>query len=235
MTVNGQWPRHDRSSAVRQRAVSSRIATLQRRGRRKWLQWTATANVSRGLIYAVARDVTARKHTEETVFAAMRDGIVIMDADGSIRTCNRSAERILGLSSEQIMGRTALDPRWRAIHEDGSPFPAETFPVTVTLRARRPCSGIVMGVYKPDGALTWISINSQPLLDADGVTPGGVVASFEDITERKRTDAALREASAELLRVSAGRSRVEVRGGLGVGSGSWEFRTASSSCVRLCP
>jgi eukaryotic-like serine/threonine-protein kinase len=177
----------------------------------KWLQWTAAADVSRGLIYAAARDVTAQKQAVETihkseelyrtVIAAMQDGIVIVDADGGIRACNGSAERILGLSAEQIMGRTALDSRWRAIHEDGSPFPPETFPVTVTLRTGRPCSNIVMGVYKPDGGLTWISINSQPLLDADGVTLSGVVASLEDITERRRTEEALRQASAELARL----------------------------------
>jgi PAS domain S-box-containing protein len=180
-------------------------------GTYKWLQWTATADVSRGLIYAAARDVTAQRQAEETilkseeryrtVIAAMQDGIVIVDADGSIRSCNNSAERILGLSAAQIIGRTAVDPRWRAIHEDGSPFPAETFPVAVTLRTGRPCTDIVTGVYKPDGALTWISINSRPLLDADGVTLGGVVASFQDITERKRTEAALHEASAELARL----------------------------------
>jgi PAS domain-containing protein len=103
------------------------------------------------------------------------------------------------------MGRTALDPRWRAIHEDGSPFPGETFPVAVTLRTGRPCSNVVMGVYKPDGGLTWISINSQPLLDADGVTLDGAVASFEDITERRRTEAALQQASAELARLGGAR------------------------------
>jgi PAS domain S-box-containing protein len=180
-------------------------------GSYKWLQWTSTPDVGRGLIYAAARDVTEQKQAEEaiqkseeryrTVIAAMQDGIVIADADGGFRSCNDSAERILGLSAEQIMGRTALDARWRAIHEDGSPFPAETFPVTVTLRTGQPCSNIVMGVYKPDGGLTWISINSQPLLDADGVTLSGVVASFEDITERRRTEAALQQASAELARL----------------------------------
>jgi serine/threonine-protein kinase len=204
------------TTAARQIVTGVAVANFTNRyrckdGTYKWLQWTATADVSRGLIYAAARDVTAQRQAEETflallnryrtVIAAMQDGIIIMDADGSIRSCNGSAERILGLSAEQIMGRTALDPRWLAIHEDGSPFPTETFPVTVTLRTGRPCSDIVMGVYKPDGTLTWISINSQPLLDADGVTLGGVVASFEDITERKRTEAALQEASAELARL----------------------------------
>jgi PAS domain S-box-containing protein len=128
----------------------------------------------------------------------MQDGIVILDADGSIRASNGSAERILGLSAEQIIGRTVLAPHWRAIHEDGSPFPGETFPVTVTLRTGQPCSNIIMGVHKPDGALTWISINSEPLFEADGATLGGVVASFEDITERRRTETALRQASIEL-------------------------------------
>ena len=108
----------------------------------RWLSWTATAYPSRQLLYAAARDITERKQAEEaykryqSVIAAMQDGIVIVDADGGIRACNSSAERILGLSAEQIIGRTSLDPRWRAIHEDGSPFPGETFPVAVTLLYR---------------------------------------------------------------------------------------------------
>ena len=144
----------------------------------KWLQWTATPYATRQLIYAAARDITERKQAEEalrkgeeryrSVIAAMQDGILVLDADGSIRACNGSAERILGLSAEQIIGRTALDPRWRAIHEDGSPFPGETFPVAVTMRTGQPCSKIIMGVHKPDGNLTWISINSEPLFEADG-------------------------------------------------------------------
>jgi PAS domain S-box-containing protein len=134
----------------------------------------------------------------------MQNGIVVLDADGNIRACNTSAERILGLSGEQITGRTAVDPRWRAIHEDGSRFPGETFPAVVTLRTGQRCSNIIMGVYKPDGDLTWISINSEPLFEADGVTLGGVVASFEDITERRRSETELNEALAELARLRQG-------------------------------
>ena len=132
----------------------------------KWLQWSAIAFLSRGVIYCAAREITARKQTEEaslkgeeryqSAIAAMQGGVVLLDADGGIRACNTSAERILGLSADQITGRTALDPSWHAIHEDGSPFPAETFPVVVTLRTGEPCSNVVMGVYKPNGELTWI-------------------------------------------------------------------------------
>jgi PAS domain S-box-containing protein len=177
----------------------------------KWLLWTATAYPPRRLVYAGARDVTERKQIEkavrrseelhQSVIAAMQDGIVIVDADGSIRACNGSAERILGLSGEQILGRTAVDSRWRAIREDGSLFPSENFPVVETLRTGRRCSNVILGVYKPGGDLTWISTNSEPLFEADGATLAGVVASFEDITERKRTEAALRQVTSELARL----------------------------------
>ncbi len=158
--------------------------------------------------FGVSRDITQRKQSElalreseeryRSVIAAMQDGIVLLDTDGSIRACNDSAERILGLSADQMMGRTPSDPRWRAIHEDGSPFPGETHPPMVTLRTGQPCSNVIMGVHKPDGTLTWISINSQPLLRADGTTLCGVAASFEDITDRKHVEELLRRTVAEL-------------------------------------
>jgi PAS domain S-box-containing protein len=153
-------------------------------------------------------DITERKSAEEalraseeryrSIIAAMQDGIVLLDTDGSIRACNASAERILGLSADQIMGRTPSDPRWRAIHEDGTPFPGEMHPPMITLRTGQPCSNVVMGVHKPDDRLTWISINSQPLFTADGTTLCGVVASFEDITDRKETEERLQRTAEEL-------------------------------------
>jgi PAS domain-containing protein len=98
------------------------------------------------------------------------------------------------------MGRTPHDPRWRSIHENGSAFPGETHPPITALRTGKPCSDVVMGVHKPDGTLTWITINSQPLFQTDGRTLDGVVASFEDITDRKRSEEALRQAKEQLAR-----------------------------------
>jgi PAS domain S-box-containing protein len=157
---------------------------------------------------AVCRDVTERHRAQEKlrkseeryrrVIAAMEDGIVLLDANGRICECNAAAERILGLSADQMMGRTAVDPRWGAICEDGSAFPEEARPPVVTLRTGQPCSKVIAGVRKPDGSLTWLSINSQPLLDSDGMTMTGVVTCFADITESRLTEERLRQATKEL-------------------------------------
>lgn len=129
-----------------------------------------------------------------SVVAAMSEGILLQSSDTIILACNVAAELILGVSANQIIGRTYLDLDWRAIHEDGSLFPMETHPALVTLRTGQPFSGVIMGIYKAAGDLRWISINSQPLRGRGDVLPYAVVTSFTDITERQQHERALLEA-----------------------------------------
>ncbi|MBW4576675.1 MAG: PAS domain S-box protein [Aphanothece sp. CMT-3BRIN-NPC111] len=144
---------------------------------------------------------SALQESEEryrSVVTAMHEGIVLHQTDGSILTCNPSAERILGLSAEELVGRTSLDLYWRTVHPDDSLFPQENYPVTLTLRTGKPCSNVVMKVHKPDGGLSWISVNSQPLCSPGETIPYAVVASFSDITAQKLAEAALQQANETL-------------------------------------
>jgi PAS domain S-box-containing protein len=128
-----------------------------------------------------------------TLLSALDEGIVVMNAEAVILHCNRSAERILGLTAEEMAGRTTHDPRWQPIHEDGSPFPGDTHPVSVSLRTGQPQHNVIMGVRKPTGELTWISINSRALAYEGENKPYAVVASFTDITDQRRLEAQLRQ------------------------------------------
>jgi hypothetical protein len=40
---------------------------------------------------------------------------------------------LLGLTEDQLLGKTSFDPEWKVIHEDGSPFPGDTHPVPVAI------------------------------------------------------------------------------------------------------
>ncbi|AFY56504.1 PAS domain S-box [Rivularia sp. PCC 7116] len=161
--------------------------------------------------YGIVQDISEYKQVElelreskeryRSVVKSMHEGVVIQQADGTIISCNASAQKILGLSAEQIKGRNSVDPRWRTIHEDGSPFPGETHPAMVALHTGKPCLYTVMGVYKPNGKLTWILINSEPLFLPGQNLPYRVVTSFSDITRRKEAEEKIKE-QAQLLDIT---------------------------------
>ena len=120
-------------------------------------------------------------------------GILIYGADGVLRDANTAALRILDLDRDELVPRLSGAVPWPIVHEDGSPFPGPQHPSMVTLRTGEAQRGVVMGVHKPAGELTWISINSQPLFAPGAERPCAVVVSFSDITTRKQADESLRQ------------------------------------------
>ena len=135
----------------------------------------------------------SRKNTVPS--SALGEGIVMQGADGKIMACNPAAESILGLTLAQMQGMDSVDPRWRSVRPDGSPFPGEEHPAMVTLRTGKPQRNVEMGVHKPTGELAWLNINSEPMFSSGQSSPSAVVASFADITARKRTISALQESN----------------------------------------
>jgi len=146
----------------------------------------------------IAKDITEQKEAElelhntktrlDTTFNSIIEGIVIQDMQGVIISSNPSAERILGLSVDQMNGVSSIDPLWKCIHEDGSPFPGETHPAMEALRTGKSVHHVTMGVHKPDGSLSWINVNAD-LLEKEQ----GVVCTFSDITNRKLAEQELQQ------------------------------------------
>ncbi len=148
------------------------------------------------------RDITERKKAEEeyrNLFETMAQGVVYQDSEGNIISANPAAERMLGLTVDQMKGRTSRHPEWKAIREDGSPFPGEEHPAMVALRTGEEVRDVVMGVYHPEKEdHVWININALPRFREGEEEPYQVYTTFEDITERKRAEDKLRERVKEL-------------------------------------
>ncbi|MFZ5496234.1 MAG: PAS domain S-box protein [Verrucomicrobiota bacterium] len=156
-------------------------------------------------------DITARHLAEQAlvesqrqlsdIFRSMAEGLVLLDPQGLIIEGNAAAENILGLPRSQLIGLFSSDPRWQALNEDGTPCPPDRHPVTVTRLTGRSCRDVVIGVRRADGTRRWVSVNTEAILD-ERAQWKAVVASFADVTERKRAAQALAE-SEERMRLFA--------------------------------
>lgn len=127
----------------------------------------------------------------DALVGAIDAGVVVHDATGTIRSANPAAERILGLSAEQLLGLTAADPRWRATFDDGRVAdPAET-PSAVALATGVPVTGVVMHIDRVGEEPAVVTVAAVPLRDDDSGEITGVVVSFIDITASRRSRDAL--------------------------------------------
>ena len=103
-------------------------------------------------------------------------GILVQLADGSIKSCNRDAEKILGYSAEKMIGVAASNI---AIAFGNSKS------VLTALETGQSYDREVK-FYQPDGSLVWLSLTSQPLFSGDSDRQSEVVTTFKDITAQKR-------------------------------------------------
>lgn len=159
---------------------------------------------------AILNDITEKKRAEEalreseemyrTLFETMAQGVVYQDADGKIISANPASQRILGLTLSQMQGRTSIAPSWKAVREDRSEFTGKTHPSMLALKTGREVRNTIMGIFHPqDNQYHWINIYAVPQFRPGEKKPYQVYTTFEDITERKRVEEALRE-SEEMLR-----------------------------------
>ncbi len=74
-----------------------------------------------------------------------------------------------------------MDPNWKSIKEDGSPFPGEEHPAMVSLRTGKSVLGVTMGLILPAGEMRWIKINSVSIFSKNKAR---VLSTFSDITSQ---------------------------------------------------
>ena len=136
---------------------------------------------------AVQTDITEQVIARQRLRAlldALPTGVVEEDASGAIIDANPTARQVLGLTMEQLLGRSSVDERWRTVRDDLSPYPGDQHPITRSLRDGVSVRGDSMGVLTPAGDQRWLLVNSEPLRNPAGALTGAV-ACFIDVTEQR--------------------------------------------------
>jgi diguanylate cyclase (GGDEF)-like protein/PAS domain S-box-containing protein len=150
---------------------------------------------------------------------ALAEGVVFQQQDGRIIEANAAAERILGLSRDQLLGLSSVDPRWQAVNDQGQPMPGEQHPAMVTLRTGVAQHRRIMGLRLPGDETRWLSVNTRAVGAGDGAL-AAVVASFTDITASRLAEDHLRDSEARLARVFEGTLQ-----------GFWDWNMATGAIV----
>lgn len=159
------------------------------------------------------RDITEQHRAEEaltasekqyrTLFQSMAQGVLYFAADGRISSANHTACELLGLSEEQLLGRSSFDPSWKVIREDGSDFPGAEHPVTIALETGREVRGVTAGVYNPQSDdIRWLNISAIPEFRPGEENPFRAFITLHDFSERKLAMERLKRSEADYRLVS---------------------------------
>lgn len=143
-------------------------------------------------------DVTESKKTQEEILKSKQllssileniaVGILVQGPQSEILENNKAACEMLGLTEDQLIGKTSFDKLWKVIHLDGSAFLPEDHPVPKAIELLKPIKNVVMGVYRPISMdMVWLLVDAIPVFDDLGILLY-VICSFNDITELKNIE-----------------------------------------------
>ena len=178
----------------------SESAMLTKDGQRRWIQWASTvlrdcAGRASGFA-SLGEDVTelkrlraeaAIRESEErfrTIFQEAAVGVAQVDLEGHVTLANERYCAILGATREELVGRTS-----RTHPDDIEPQAAQRG----RLLAGEIASFSTEKRYiHKDGTVLWVRVHESLIRDHEN-RPSHFIAVLEDVTERKKAEAALRE------------------------------------------
>jgi two-component system CheB/CheR fusion protein len=145
-------------------------------------------------IHRVEQALANSERDYRTLFDTMAQGVVYQNERGEIVSANPAAERLLGMTLDQMRGASWRDPRWSAVDEHGDPLRIEDHPATLAFKRGRSVEDALIGVMNPLlGLRRWLRINATPLYGArNAEKPDQVYSTFEDVTERVEAERDLR-------------------------------------------
>jgi diguanylate cyclase (GGDEF)-like protein/PAS domain S-box-containing protein len=154
-----------------------------------------------GEVVAIYDDVTRRKQAEfdlresheklDLLLNSMAEGAYGVDTDGVCTFVNKSFLQILGFeSTNEVIGKHIHELIHHS-HADGSPYPAKECRMYAAYHRHQDIHVADEVFWRKDGTAIPVEYWSKPILRDDVVV--GAIATFLDITERKKQEAIIHE------------------------------------------
>jgi diguanylate cyclase (GGDEF)-like protein/PAS domain S-box-containing protein len=151
---------------------------------------------------AVYDDISSRKAAEDAlresearfrqVVDSANEGILVYDRALNIYAANAAATKIVGVPLDELIGKPGFTSLFPCVREDGSPLDPQDRPTRVTTRTGQPVTGMVLGIVRSGGRISWLSVNTAFLRRPEEEAHYGIVSTISDITTQKRGEQLLR-------------------------------------------
>jgi PAS domain S-box-containing protein len=122
---------------------------------------------------------------QNALLESMVEGVILQDLDGNIIQCNQSALEILGTNKDQLNIRVKGTDNELNLSEWEKVFPGRYHPGMTSLVTGEIQKNISLRIFRDDGEMRWISLNSVPIFD-NNKKPLQLINTFTDITEINR-------------------------------------------------
>ncbi|MCU7933187.1 MAG: EAL domain-containing protein [Candidatus Thiodiazotropha sp. (ex Codakia rugifera)] len=140
------------------------------------------------------RNLIISEEKFRTLYENMVQGVFYQQSDGKLTDCNSAALEIFGLTRDEFLNRTSMNPEWKVIHEDGSEFLGSEHPSMQALRTGKPVENVIAGIFNPlKDSYVWININAIPQFRGNEKNPYQVFVTLHEVTEQKQVEDKLRE------------------------------------------
>jgi PAS domain S-box-containing protein len=195
-------------AALRKLATGESVVHFENRYRckdasYKWLAWNAVPVAEEGLVYAVARDISAQKAIQrdltsqrdlfENLMSIVPASIFWKDRDSVYLGVNERFARDTGCQSPQeIIGKTDYDLAWTKEQADFYRLCDRE-----VMDSGEAMLNIEESQQQADGKRVHLLTNKVPLTDASGQVTG-MLGIYMDITKRKQAEIAARESEVRL-------------------------------------
>ncbi len=137
---------------------------------------------------------------DQSVLDAIPTGFCVCTPDSGLVRYNRRAVELWGRSPRLGDPTQQYSGSFRRYAAGGAPLGFDDTPVAKALRTGERVLGAEVVIERPDGSRVPVLMNAAPIKDAAGRI-AGAVCDFQELTERKRAEEALRASEAELQSV----------------------------------
>ena len=137
-------------------------------------------------------DESAQSDTVSETLDDLPVGVLKQEADGTLSLYNKAAQRMLGLSREQLVGLTPPSPHLDIRYDDGTPFFEGAWPQNLRSELDEPPINLLLKVERPLHGTRWLLMSTE-ILEQEGDTQSyAALSTLTDITEQRKQEESLR-------------------------------------------